>query len=275
MTLSRGSRVVLLLLLVLGLLFLYLPLAIVVINSFNVSQSFTFPPKGLTLEWWGKAAQDSEAIAAFVRSIALASVATAVSLVLGTMLAFSIQRYRWFGRESVSFLVVLPIALPGIVTGIALAASVRTVLDPYLGISFGWVTLILGHVTFTIVVIYNNALARLRRMAGSVEQASMDLGADSFQTFRFVTFPAVRGALVAGALLAFGLSFDEIIVTRFVAGPGIETLPLWIFNSLFRPTAGPVVNVVATVVIIVSILPIWASQKLSKEEDAGRGGGLM
>ena len=275
MTLSRGSRLLLLALLSLGLLFLYLPLAIVVINSFNVSQSFAFPPSGLTVEWWGKAFQDSEAIAAFMRSVVLASIATLVSLVLGTALSFSIQRYQWFGRESISFLVVLPIALPGIVTGIALAASVRTVLDPYLGISFGWVTLILGHVTFTIVVVYNNALARLRRMAGSVEHASMDLGADSFQTFRFITFPAIRGALVAGALLAFGLSFDEIIVTRFVAGPGIETLPLWIFNSLFRPTEGPVVNVVATVVILLSIVPIWASQKLSNEEDAGRGSGLM
>ena len=275
MTLSRGARAVLRILLVLGLAFLYLPLVIVVINSFNVSQTFAFPPTGLTLEWWGKAAHDSEAIAAFGRSVALATVVTTVSLVLGTMLAFSIQRYRWFGRESVSFLVVLPIALPGIVTGIALAATVRTVLDPYLGISFGWFTLILGHVTFTIVVVYNNALARLRRMSGSVEQASMDLGADSFQTFRLVTFPAVRGALVAGALLAFGLSFDEIIVTRFVAGPGIETLPLWIFNSLFRPAEGPVVNVVATVVIVLSIIPIWAAQKLSAEEDAGRAGGLM
>jgi len=267
-TLSRGSRLLLLALLSLGLVFLYLPLMIVVINSFNVSQSFAFPPSGLTVEWWGKAFHDSEAIAAFTRSIVLASIATLVSLVLGTALSFSIQRYQWFGRESISFLVVLPIALPGIVTGIALAASVRTVLDPYLGISFGWVTLILGHVTFTIVVIYNNALARLRRMAGSIEQASMDLGADSFQTFRFITFPAIRGALVAGALLAFGLSFDEIIVTRFVAGPGIETLPLWIFNSLFRPTE-------ATVVILLSIVPIWASQRLSNEEDAGRGGGLM
>jgi putative spermidine/putrescine transport system permease protein len=275
MTLSRGARAVLLMLLVLGLLFLYLPLAIVVINSFNASQSFAFPPTGLTLKWWGTAATDSDALAAFFRSVALAAVATGISLFLGTMLAFAIQRYRWFGRESVSFLVVLPIALPGIVTGIAIAASVRTVLDPYLGIPFGWLTLILGHVTFTIVVIYNNALARLRRMAGSVEEASMDLGADSFQTFRYVTFPAVRGALVAGAVLAFGLSFDEIIVTRFVAGPGIETLPLWIFNSLFRPTQGPVVNVVATVVILLSIIPIWASQKLSQEEDAGRAGGLM
>ncbi|MFZ0325509.1 MAG: ABC transporter permease [Actinomycetes bacterium] len=275
MTLSRGARAVLLALLVLGLVFLYTPLLIVVINSFNTSQSFAFPPKGLTLSWWSVAAHDSEAISAFVRSIALASVATAVSLVMGTMLSLSIDRYRWFGRESVSFLVVLPIALPGIVTGIAIAASVRTVLDPYFGISFGWLTLILGHTTFTIVVVYNNALARLRRMNGSIEQASVDLGADSFQTFRHVTFPALRGALVAGALLAFGLSFDEIIVTRFVAGPGIETLPLWIFNSLFRPTQGPVVNVVATVVILLSIIPIWASQKLSKEEDAGRGSGLM
>jgi putative spermidine/putrescine transport system permease protein len=195
------------------------------------------------------------------------------------MLAFAIGRYQWFGRESVSFLVVLPIALPGIITGIALQAAITTLREPVAEIAgvtlnLGMFTTIVGHVTFTIVIVYNNAIARLRRMSGSIEEASMDLGADTFQTFRLVTFPAIRGALVAGAMLAFGLSFDEIIVTRFVAGPGLQTLPLWIFNNLFRPYEGPVVNAVAALMILLAIVPIWASQKLASD-DSSRGGGLI
>ena len=279
MTLSRGARATLTGLLVVGLVFMYVPLLIVLVNSFNVSRTFNWPPTGFTLEWWSSALQSADMLAAFRTSIIVAAVASTVSIVLGTMLAFAIGRYQWFGRESVSFLVVLPIALPGIVTGVSLSAAVSTLRQPVadvfgVDLNLGMFTTIVGHVTFTIVIIYNNALARLRRMAGSVEEASMDLGADTFQTFRFVTFPAIRGALVAGALLAFGLSFDEIIVTRFVAGPGVETLPLWIFNNLFRPYEGPVVNAVAALMIVLAVIPIWASQRLSSDESS-RGGGLI
>lgn len=279
MTLSRGARATLLVLLVLGMVFMYLPLLIVLVNSFNASRTFAWPPTGLTLEWWSSALTSEEMLAAFRTSIAVAAVATVISMVLGTMLAFAIGRYQWFGREAVSFLVVLPIALPGIITGISLAAAVTTLREPVADVfgvtlNLGMLTVIVGHVTFTIVIVYNNAIARLRRMAGSVEEASMDLGADTFQTFRLVTFPAIRGALVAGGMLAFGLSFDEVIVTRFVAGPGVETLPLWIFNNLFRPYEGPVVNAVAALMILLAIIPIWASQRLSSDESS-RGGGLI
>ena len=117
--------------------------------------------------------------------------------------------------------------------------------------------MIIGHATFCIVVVYNNVLARLRRTGRSLEEASADLGADTFQTFRLVTLPTVRSALFAGGLLAFALSFDEIIVTTFTAGPGVQTLPIWIFGNLFRPNQAPVVNVVAAALIVLSFVPVW------------------
>jgi putative spermidine/putrescine transport system permease protein len=187
-----------------------------------------------------------------------------VALVLGTMAAFAATRYRFFGRQAVSFLLILPIALPGIVTGIALNAAFRTVLTP-LGVGFGLFTVIVGHATFCIVVVFNNVSARLRRLPTSGEDASADLGAHTFQTFWHITLPAVRGALFAGALLAFALSFDEIVVTTFTAGPGTQTLPLWIFDNLARPNQGPVVDVVASALIVLSALPVWLAHRMSAE----------
>jgi putative spermidine/putrescine transport system permease protein len=177
------------------------------------------------------------------------------------MVAFAVQRFRFFGRDALSLLVLLPIALPGIVTGIALDTAFRSVIAP-LGIGKGLFSVIVGHATFCIVVVYNNVLARLRRLGGNLEEASADLGADPFQTFRYVTFPLLRSALFAGGLLAFALSFDEIIVTTFTAGPGVQTLPIWIFSNLFRPNQAPVINVVASVLIVLSIVPVWFAQRL-------------
>ncbi len=195
--------------------------------------------------------------------------ATAIALLLGTMAAFAVQRYQFFGRSTISFLVVLPIALPGIVTGIALNAAFKSFLDP-LGIGFGLTTVIIGHATFCIVIVFNNVQARLRRMGGSFEEASADLGATGWQTFVFVTLPGVRGALVAGALLAFGLSFDEVVVTTFTSSPDVQTLPLWIFGNLFRPNQAPVVNVVAAVLIILAVVPVWLAQRLSEDATGSR-----
>src|SRR5262249_54982 len=169
-------------------------------------------------------------------------------------------------RETISFLVILPIALPGIVTGLALNAAFNRI-----GFDLGFTTVVVAHATFCIVVVYNNVIARLRRLTPSVEEASSDLGADTFQTLRLITFPMLRSALLAGALLAFGLSFDEIVVTTFTAGPGIETLPQWIFNNLFRPRSVPIVNVVATFVVVVSIVPVWLAQRLTGGEATGFG----
>jgi putative spermidine/putrescine transport system permease protein len=257
---STAARWALRLVTVAVLAFLYLPLAIVVILSFNTAQSLAWPPHGFTLHWWTAAAHNPGAREALYTSLKTATGATLVALVLGTLTSFAVQRYKFFGRETVSFLIVLPIALPGIVTGIALNSAFRQA-----GIELGLLTLIVAHATFCIVVVYNNVLARLRRLSPNMEEASADLGADLFQTFRHVTFPLIRTALLAGALLAFGLSFDEIVVTTFTAGAGIETLPQWIFNNLTRPNQLPIVDVVATFVVLVSIVPVWAAQKLTGE----------
>ncbi len=269
MNLSRGARAGLAAVMALGLAIVYVPLLVVLISSFNTDRTFGWPPSGLTFEWWTRTWDNAGAREALATSVKAGLGATAVALVLGTMAAFAVSRYRFFGREAVSILIVLPIALPGIVTGIALSNAITTTLQP-LGVNFGLFTVVVGHATFCIVVVYNNVLARLRRTGGSLEEASMDLGAGVFQTFRYVTFPAVRSALLAGALLAFALSFDEIIVTTFTAGASVQTLPLWIFTNLARPNQAPVVNVVAAVLIVGSILPVWLAQRVSSDTAGGR-----
>ena len=268
MTLSRGLRATLLAVTALALVFVYAPLALVVLNSFNSNKSFAWPPSGLTMEWWSAAAHSEGARAALLVSVEVALLATALSLVLGTMAALALQRFRFFGRNAVSLLILLPIALPGIVTGIALNNAFRTVF----GLQLGFVTIVVAHATFCIVTVFNNVQARLRRLGGNLEEASMDLGAGTFTTFRLVTFPLLRSALLAGGLLAFALSFDEIIVTTFTAGALEQALPLWIFNNLFRPNQAPVVNVVAAVLIVASIIPIWFAQRLSGSRSEGLTG---
>jgi putative spermidine/putrescine transport system permease protein len=268
MSISRRTRVVLTVFAIIAFGFIYVPLGVILVNSFSTDKSLTWPPSGFTTEWWGRAAESEGVREALVTSIGVAIAATLVALVLGTLLAFALGRYRFFGRESLSLLVVLPIALPGIVTGIAL----NNVFTSFLG-GLTIYTLIIGHGTFCIVVVYNNAIARIRRMGGSVEEASADLGANAWRTFAYVTFPLMRSAMVAGAILAFGLSFDEIIVTTFTAGPGITTLPIWIYQNLFRPNQAPIVNVVAAALVLISILPIYVAQRFSNADE--RGGGLI
>jgi putative spermidine/putrescine transport system permease protein len=252
---------------IVGLAVIYVPLFVVLINSFNADKTFAWPPTHLTGEWWTRAWQNGGVRSALWTSVKAGLGATAVACVLGTMAAFAVQRYRFFGRETVSLLVILPIALPGIVTGIALNNAFRTVLSPF-GIQLGLFTVIVGHATFCIVTIYNNVLARLRRLGTNVEEASADLGADTFQTFWYVTFPLLRSALLAGGLLSFALSFDEIIVTTFTAGAGVETLPIWIFDNLFRPNQAPIVNVVAAALIVLSVVPVYIAQRISGDTRA-------
>ncbi|MGI5159511.1 ABC transporter permease [Microbispora sp. CA-102843] len=259
MNLSRTSRTLLRAALVAGLAVIYVPLAVVLLNSFNSDRTFSWPPAGFTLRWWSAAWDSAGLRDALWTSVQAGLGATAIALVLGTMAAFAVQRYRFFGRETVSLVIVLPIALPGIVTGIALSNTFHTVL----GLPLGLLTVIVGHATFCVVTVYNNVLARLRRMGLNLEEASADLGADTFTTFRLVTFPMMRSALLAGGLLAFALSFDEIIVTTFTAGAGVRTLPIWIFENLFRPNQAPVVNVVAAALILLSVIPIYLAQRLS------------
>ncbi|NYI77357.1 ABC transporter permease [Nocardioides panzhihuensis] len=261
MTISRTTRRLLAVVTGLVLAVLYAPLALVVVNSFNTSQALTWPPSGFTTEWWQRAAVNPGAHDAIRTSLVVATCATVLALLLGTLLGLAMQRYSFFGKNTVNLLVILPIALPGIVTGIALSNAFSSIL----GIRLGFFTLVVAHATFCIVTVFNNVQARLRRMGGNLEEASADLGAGMWTTFRLVTLPQLRSALLAGGLLAFALSFDEIIVTTFAAGPGVTTLPVWILTNLFRPGQAPIVNVVAVVMIVVSVAPIWLAQRLSSD----------
>jgi putative spermidine/putrescine transport system permease protein len=272
MRLSRRAQALLRLAVGAGLAFIYLPLAAIVLYAFNSSKILAWPPPGLTTEWFSKAVDNEAAREAFFTSIKAGLVATAIALLLGTLASLAVARHRFFGRETISFLVILPIALPGIVTGVAISNTFTQVLDVPLSLF----TVIVGHATFCIVVVYNNAIARLRRLSGSFEEASADLGAHTWQTFRYVTFPGMKSALIAGALLAFALSFDEIIVTNFTIGAGEQTLPIWIFSNLFRPHELPIVNAVAVLTILISIIPVYLAHRLGGEDVGApgrRGGG--
>ena len=243
--------------------FLYLPLVILAIYAFNPSRLLVWPPTGFTLGWFGEAAANPAVIRAVVNSLLAGTVATSIALVLGTLAAYAVQRYRFFGRESISFLLVLPIALPGVVTGIALRTTFTT-----FGVDFGLMTIVIGHATFCVVIVYNNVIARLRRLPRSPEEASADLGADAATTFRRITLPGMRTALLSGGLLAFALSFDEVIVTIFTAGPGTQTIPMWIYQAIGRPTELPVVNVVALSLVLLSVIPVWLAQRIAGGEAA-------
>jgi putative spermidine/putrescine transport system permease protein len=272
MRLSRRARALLRTAVGIGLAFIYIPLIVIGIYAFNSSKILKWPPPGLTTEWFSKAFESETAREALLTSLEAGVVATAIALLLGSLASLAVARHRFFGRETVSFLVVLPIALPGIVTGVALSNTFTQIL----GIPLSLFTVIVGHATFCIVVVYNNVVARLRRNSGSFEEASADLGAHTWQTFRFVTFPSMKTALAAGGLLAFALSFDEIIVTTFTIGAGEETLPIWIYRNLFRPNQLPIVDAVAVIVILISIIPVYLAHRLSSEEGGvtgGKGGG--
>jgi putative spermidine/putrescine transport system permease protein len=267
MHVSPGMRWVLRIGTGIALAFIYIPLIVIAIYAFNQSRSQAWPIDGFTLEWFDRAIHNPGVREAFWTSIKAGLGATAIALVLGTLASLAVSRYRFFGRDTISFLIVLPIALPGIVTGMALNATFTQVL----GVDLSLFTVIVGHATFCIVVVFNNAVARLRRSGTSLEEASMDLGANGWMTFRFVTFPTLRTALVAGGLLAFALSLDEIIVTTFTIGQQ-ETLPIWIFSNYARPNQLPIVNVVGLGVIILSIIPVYLANRLSQDPIGTRAG---
>jgi putative spermidine/putrescine transport system permease protein len=257
MAIGRFAKVVLGIASGLVLFFVYVPIALIFIYSFNSGTTPAWPPVGFTLDWWSLALQNTGLQQAFLTSIVIALGATATALILGTLAALAVSRYAFFGRETISFIVVLPIALPGIVTGMALSTTFAQI-----GFPLGFIAIVVGHATFCIVIVYNNAIARLRRVSRSFEEASADLGADSWTTFRRVTFPAMRSAILAGALLAFALSFDEVIVTIFTAG-GVKTLPIWIFQSFRLANQVPLVNVAGVVAILISVIPVYLATRIS------------
>ncbi|WP_134679062.1 ABC transporter permease [Paracoccus ravus] len=249
-----------------GLVFLLAPIALIFVYAFTTEEkSFQWPPPGLTLKWFGVTMGRADVWAALALSVKVAAISTCIALVLGTMTAAAVARSRFFGRETISLLVILPIALPGIITGISLR-SAFSLLD----IPFSTWTIVLGHATFCIVVVYNNAVARFRRTSGALIEAAMDLGADGLQTFRLVILPNIGTALLAGGMLAFALSFDEVIVTTFTAG-NQSTLPIWMLEELIRPRQRPVTNVVAMLVVLVTVFPILAAYWLTKEGEHTEG----
>jgi putative spermidine/putrescine transport system permease protein len=251
-----------------GLAFVIVPILIIFVYAFTTEEkSFAWPPPGLTLKWFGVAWGRADIWPALILSLQVAAISTVLALVLGTLCAAAVSGSKFFGREVVTLLVILPIALPGIITGISLRAAFSLLTIP-----FSFWTIVLGHATFCIVVVYNNAVARFRRTSGSLVEASMDLGADGFQTFRHVILPNIGTALLAGGMLAFALSFDEVIVTTFTAGQQ-QTLPLWMLEQLIRPRQRPVTNVVAMIVVLVTFLPILGAYYLTKNGENISGAG--
>jgi putative spermidine/putrescine transport system permease protein len=251
-----------------ALLFIHVPLLLIIVYSFSADVSFQFPPSGFTVKWYGEAWQRQDMWDALWLSMKVATIATLIALVLGTLAAAALWKSTFFGKDYISLLFILPIALPGIITGIALRSAFN-IMD----IPFSIWTIVLGHATFCIVVVFNNALARFRRLSGSMIEASMDLGADGFQTFRYVVLPQIGSALLAGGMLAFALSFDEVIVTVFTNGLENKTLPIWIFEQLFRPRERPVTNVAAVLVMIVTLVPVLAAYYLTKDAEHTGGAG--
>ena len=261
---SRALRIVLRIWVALVLLALFLPIALILLYAFDRSIIESWPIPGFTLRWFSVAWHDPQVRQAFLLSVKVGLAATLIAMVLGTAVAYAVHGFRFFGREGISFFLILPLALPGIITGIALSSFFS-----FNGIQLSIVTIIIGHATFCIVVVYNNIIARLRRVPGSLTEASMDLGARGWQTMRFVTLPMVATALVSGALLAFALSFDEVIVTVFTAGAQ-NTLPLWIFGAIRLGQRLPEVNAVVSVIIVLTIIPVGLAAKV-----AGSGGVTM
>jgi putative spermidine/putrescine transport system permease protein len=258
---TRAARIGLWTWMLLVVLFLYAPIAIIVVYAFNESNVQSWPISGFSTKWFSSTWHNEEVRDALFLSLKAALSSTAIALILGTAGAFAVSRFKFFGRETISFVFILPLALPGIITGMALNSYFVFAGGPF---SFGLRTIIIGHATFCVVVIYNNVIARLRRTSPSLLEASQDLGADGWQTFRFVTFPVISTALVSGALLAFALSFDEVIVTTFTAGAQ-NTLPLWIFGKIRLGQQLPQVNVVVAVIIALTIIPVYLAQRLSRE----------
>ncbi|HSO12467.1 MAG TPA: ABC transporter permease [Anaerolineales bacterium] len=250
-----------------ALLFLHIPLLLIFLYAFTTEESaYTFPPPGLTLKWIPQALQNTAMQGALLLTLRVAVLATVVALILGTLAAAAVYRFEFFGKDAISFMLVLPLALPGIVTGIAMRSAISLI-----NIPFSFWTIVIGHATFCVVVVYNNVIARFRRSSNSIIEASMDLGANSFQTFRHIVLPNISTALLAGAILAFSLSFDEVIVTTFTAG-NQQTLPIWIFSQMLKPRNRPITNVTAMLVVLITMVPILIAQRITAQGSESDGG---
>jgi putative spermidine/putrescine transport system permease protein len=249
-----------------ALLFLHIPLLLIFLYAFTTDEAgYTFPPPGLTLKWIPRALSNPDLQSALLLTIKVAVLATFIALILGTLAASAVYRFNFFGKETISFMLILPLALPGIVTGIAIRSAISLT-----GIPFSFWTIVIGHATFCVVVVYNNVLARFRRSSNSMIEASMDLGANSFQTFWKIILPNIATALLAGGILAFSLSFDEVIVTTFTAGLQ-QTLPIWIYSQMLKPRNRPITNVAAMLVVLITMVPILIAQRITAESSDTEG----
>jgi putative spermidine/putrescine transport system permease protein len=256
---TRAAKIALTAWVVFVLAFLFIPIVIILVYAFNASNIQSWPISGLSLRWFASAYENQEIRTALGLSLRAGLFSTVIAVFLGSAAALAVHRYEFFGKDAVSFMVVLPIALPGIITGMALNSFFV-----FWGLGLSFWTIVIGHATFCIVIVYNNVIARLRRVPKSLEEASMDLGADGWQTFRRITLPMISTSLVAGALLAFALSFDEVIVTTFTAGAQ-NTLPLWIFGAIRLGQKLPEVNVVVLVVMAITFLPVLLAYRLTNQ----------
>ncbi len=266
---SRGLRIALRVWVVAVLLFLYVPISLIILYAFNKPVVESWPISSFTTRWFAVAWHDPDVRSSFILSVKVALVATLIALILGSAVAYAVHHFSFFGREAISFFLILPLALPGVVTGVALSSFFQ-----FNNIELSIWTIIIGHATFCVVVVYNNVIARLRRVPGSLTEASMDLGARGWQTLRYITLPMVATALVSGALLAFALSFDEVIVTVFTAGAQ-STLPLWIFGAIRLGQQLPEVNAVVATVIALTIIPVVVAARISGAGSVTRAGQAM
>jgi spermidine/putrescine transport system permease protein len=241
--------------------FLYLPLIVIVLYSFSAAKVNVWPIESYTLDWYRELRHDRAIIDGVKLSIRVGLTASLIAVVLGTLAGLAIDRYQFPGKATLRFLIVLPITLPGIVTGVALL-SYFTLIHWELS---NW-TIIVAHATFCITLVMNNVVGRLSQLPRHLDEASADLGATPFQTFRRITLPLILPAVIAGALLAFTLSFDEIVVTLFVKGRD-STLPLVIWARLRRGLS-PEVNAAATVIIAVSFVLVVVSSLVARKSSA-------
>jgi spermidine/putrescine transport system permease protein len=245
-----------------GMLFLYIPVLVLIVFSFNDNRSLTLPLRGFTLKWYEKFLSNSDILTAIGNSLYVASVATVITIIIGTAAAFALDRVVFPGKTVFRRLVLLPIALPGIITGISMLNMFKL-----MGINLSLETVILGHATGLVAIVVTQVFARLQRFNRRIEEASSDLGARPWQTFFYVTLPNIRSALIGSALLSFTVSFDEIPVTFFLTGRD-NTLPMYIYSTLRRGIT-PEINAVGTVIVVLSlgliVLSVYLLREAAKE----------
>ena len=230
-------------------LFLYLPIAVVIIFSFNTSK-MNILWEGFTFQWYGSFFQNRSLIDALVNTLIIAVASTAISTVIGTIGAVGMGKYRYFGKDIIDYLLYIPVVIPEVVLGIALLCVFSICQIP-----LGLFSITIAHATFCIPFVVITVRARLAGFDGFLEEAAMDLGANRLQTFMKVTLPLLLPGVISGALLAFSLSLDDVIISFFVSGPNSITLPVKIF-SMVKTGVTPEVNALSTIIMLVVMVAI-------------------